>query len=140
MPYPPNNSACTSTCDATTSAADTDWTARLCQVDSSGRSTNLQEGIVRARYRDSLTNPTPIEPHEVYEYTMELGPIGIRIPAGHRLRVAVSSSDFPQWDRNLNTGRQLGTEGLSAAVTATQVVLHDAAHPSRVVLPIVREV
>jgi predicted acyl esterase len=124
---------------AATSAVDTDWTARLCRVDPSGRSTNLQEGIVRARFSDSLTDPAPIEPNRVYEYTIELGPVGVRIPAGDRLRVSVSSSDFPQWDRNLNTGGRLGTEGLSKAVTATQVILHDAARPSRVVLPIAAE-
>lgn len=124
---------------AATSAADTDWTARLCQVAPNGRSTNLQEGIVRARFRESLTDPTPIEPGKVYEYPIRLGPVGVRVPAGYRLRVAVSSSDFPQWDRNLNTGGPLGAEGPSAAITATQVVLHDGAHPSRVILPIVRE-
>ena len=124
---------------AASSAVDTDWTARLCRVDERGVSINLQEGIVRARFRDSLTDPTPIEPDRVYEYRIELGPVGIRIPAGHRLRVAVSSSDFPHWDRNLNTGGQLGAEGLSAAVVATQVVLHDAAHPSRVILPVMKD-
>jgi uncharacterized protein len=123
---------------AATSAVDTDWTARLCQVDPDGRSTNLQEGVVRARFRDSLTTPSPIEPDKVYEYEIPLGPVGVRIPAGYRLRIAISSSDFPQWDRNLNTGSALGTEGLSAAITATQIVLHDHAHPSRVILPIVQ--
>jgi len=124
---------------AATSAVDTDWTARLCQVDPDGRSTNLQEGIVRARFRESLTDPSPIEPDRIYEYEISLGPVGVRIPADYRLRLAVSSSDFPQWDRNLNTGGALGTEGLSAAIPATQVVLHDRAHPSRVMLPIVME-
>jgi putative CocE/NonD family hydrolase len=120
------------------SATDTDWTARLCQVDPTGRSINLQEGIVRARFRDSLTDPTPIEPDRVYCYEIPLGPIGVRLPAGYRLRLTVSSSDFPHWDRNLNTGGPLYAEGPTAAVVATQVVLHDAAHPSCVTLPVVR--
>jgi putative CocE/NonD family hydrolase len=124
---------------AATSAVDTDWTARLCQVDPNGRSTNLQEGIVRARFRDSSTNPSPIKPGEVYRYQLRLGPVGVRVPAGYRLRLDVASSDFPQWDRNLNTGGPLGTEGPSASITATQVVLHDETHPSHVILPIVRE-
>jgi predicted acyl esterase len=93
---------------------------------------------VRARYRESLTDPTPITPGEVYQYRIELGPLGVRISAGHRLRVDISSSDFPLWDRNLNTGNAFAAEGLSAAVAATQVVLHDRVHPSRITLPIVR--
>jgi putative CocE/NonD family hydrolase len=124
---------------AATSAVDTDWTARLCQVDSAGVSKNIQEGIVRTRFRDSLTEPTLLEPNRVYEYAIALGPVGIRIPAGHRIRLQVSSSDFPLWDRNLNTGGALGTEGMVQAIVATQVVLHDADHPSRLMLPIVEE-
>jgi uncharacterized protein len=123
---------------AASTAVDTDFTARLCVVDPAGRSTNIQEGIVRARYRESLTNPTPITPSEVYQYRIELGPLGVRIGAGHRLRVDISSSDFPLWDRNLNTGNTFAAEGLSAAIAATQVVLHDRVHPSRITLPIVR--
>jgi len=124
---------------AATTAADTDWTARLCRVDPNGVSINLQEGIVRARYRTSTVRAEPIVPNQVYEYEIRLGPVGVRIPAGHRLRLTISSSDFPQWDRNLNTGGELGAEGPSRAVVATQTVLHDAAHPTRVILPVVRE-
>jgi putative CocE/NonD family hydrolase len=124
---------------AATDVLDTDWTARLCVVDELGISTNIQEGIVRARYRDSLSNPTLLEPDRVYEYTIELGPIGIRIPAGHRIRLQVSSSDFPQWDRNMNTGGPLGQEGIVESCVATQVVLHDSDHPSHLVLPVVKD-
>jgi putative CocE/NonD family hydrolase len=123
---------------AASSAVDTDWTARLCRVDPAGQSINLQEGIVRARYRESLTNPSPIEPERVYRYEIPLGPIGVRIPAGWRLRLVISSSDFPQWDRNLNSGGPLYHEGPSAAIVATQTVLHDAGHPSAVTLPVMR--
>lgn len=124
---------------AATSAADTDWTARLCRVDPDGRSVNLQEGVVRARFRDSLSHPTPIEPNRVYRYEIALGPLGVRLLAGHRLRLTVSSSDFPQWDRNLQTGGPLYREGPGAMVVATQTVLHDAAHPSCVMLPVMGE-
>ena len=124
---------------AASSAADTDWTARLCRVDEQGISINLQEGIVRARFRDSLTDPTLIEPNLVYEYRIALGPVGVRVPAGNRLRISISSSDFPQWDRNMNTGGRVGIEGPSRAITATQVVLHNSEYPSRVILPIVSE-
>lgn len=122
---------------AASTAVDTDFTARLCLVDPDGNSTNLQEGIVRARFRESRSEPKPLVPGEVYEYRISLGPVGVRVPAGHRLRLDVSSSDFPQWDRNLNTGGPLGAEGLSAAVIATQAVLHDRLHPTRVTLPVV---
>ncbi len=121
---------------AASSAVDTDFTARLCVVDPTGVSTNVQEGIVRASHREPAAAPSPIRPDEVYEYRIALGPVGLRVPAGHRLRVTVSSSDFPQWDRNLNTGGPFGREGPSAARAATQVVLHDRNHPSRVTLPV----
>jgi putative CocE/NonD family hydrolase len=124
---------------AATSAVDTDFTARLCVVDETGRSTNLQEGILRARYRDSLSEPSLLEPGRVYELLVELGPVAARLEAGQRIRVDVSSSDFPQWDRNLNTGGKLGSEGPSAAITATQLVLHDAEHPSRISLPVLSQ-
>jgi hypothetical protein len=121
---------------AATSARDTDFTAKLCRVDPDGVSTNLKQGIVRARSRESLAAPTLLEPGRVYEYRIALGPIGARIPAGYRLRLDVSSSDFPHWDRNLNTGGPLFAEGPEAAVVATQTVLHDRLRPSRVTLPV----
>jgi predicted acyl esterase len=62
----------------------------------------------------------------------------VRLQAGQRIRLDVSSSDFPQWDRNLNTGGPLGTEPASAAVVATQAVFHDSARPSRLRLPVER--
>jgi putative CocE/NonD family hydrolase len=124
------------TLHAASTAVDTDFTARLCRVDLAGESRNLKEGIVRARYRESLSEPRPIQPGRVYEYRIALGPLAVRVPAGHRLRLDVSSSDFPQWDRNLNTGGPLGKEGYAAAIVARQTVLHDRAHPSRLTLPV----
>lgn len=124
---------------AATDARDTDWTARLCVVDESGVSTNIQEGIVRARYRDSLSEPTLLDANRVYKYTLDLGPVGIRIAAGKRIRLDVSSSDFPHWDRNMNTGGPLGHEGIVESCVATQVILHDSDHPSHLVLPVVKE-
>jgi len=122
---------------AASNAPDTDFTARLCVVDPAGRSTNLQEGVVRARYRDSLTDPTPITPGEIYEYRIDLGQVGVQISAGHRLRVDISSSDFPLWSRNLNTGGPFASEGPSASFAATQVVLHNDTYPSRITLPVI---
>lgn len=123
---------------ASSSATDTDFTARLCVVDADGVSTNLKEGIVRARFRDSLAAPTPLTPHEVYRLAIPLGPIGVRLEAGQRIRLDVSSSDFPQWDRNLNTGGALYEEPAMAAVVATQAVFHSSSRPSRLLLPVER--
>jgi putative CocE/NonD family hydrolase len=122
---------------ASSTAPDTDFTARLCAVDCDGRSTNLKEGIVRARFRDSLAEPSLLGPGEVYRYTIALGPIGVRLELGQRIRLDVSSSDFPQWDRNLNTGGPLFEEPATAAVAATQAVFHDSLRPSRLTLPVV---
>ncbi len=123
---------------AASTATDTDFTARLCVVANTGVSVNLQEGILRTRYRSSATEPMPLPPGEVVELTIELGPVGARVPAGSRLRLDVSSSDFPQWDRNLNTGGPLFHEGPEVARPATQTVLHDASHPTRIRLPVIR--
>jgi putative CocE/NonD family hydrolase len=122
---------------ASSTAPDTDFTARLCNVDRNGVSTNLKEAVMRARYRDSLSQPMLLEPGEIYRFSIPLGPIGVRLEAGTRIRLDVSSSDFPQWDRNLNTGGPLFEEEASAAVVATQAVFHDAARPSRLLLPVV---
>lgn len=127
---------CAVTLFAASSARDTDWAARLCVVDASGRSVNLKNGIIRARYRDGFDRPSPLEPQRVYEYHIELGPVGARIPAGSRLRLDIASSDFPLHDRNLNTGGPIFGEDLSAAVIATQSVLHDADHSSCLWLPL----
>jgi putative CocE/NonD family hydrolase len=124
------------TLHAATTAVDTDFTAKLCLVDPEGESVNLRGGILRARFRNSLAEPEPLTPGRVEEYRIPLGPIGVRVPAGHRLRLDVTSSDFPHWDRNLNTGGPLGREGPEQAVVATQTVLHSSVHPSRVTLPV----
>lgn len=123
---------------AATSARDTDFTARLCVVDRDGRSVNLQEGILRARYRSSLSEPELLEPGVVYELIIELGPVGARIPAGSSIRLDISSSDFPQWDRNLNTGGTPLHESAMVAQPATQTVLHNSEHPTSLRLPLRR--
>jgi uncharacterized protein len=116
---------------------DTDFTARLCDVDPEGRSINILEGVVRARYRAPGAPPNEIQPGVCYEYRIELGVVAHSFAAGHRVRLQVASSDFPQWDRNLNTGGPLGQEGPLSALVATQVVEHSAARPSRLLLPLV---
>lgn len=120
---------------ATSSALDTDWTARLVDVHPDGFAVNLSYGIQRARYRDSWDRPTLIEPGRVYEYTLKLKPTSNLFKVGHRIRLDISSSDFPNYDRNHNTGREYWKD--AEFVKAQQEVFHDARYPSHVVLPIV---
>ena len=116
---------------AVSTARDTDFTAKLCRVETTGRSVNLCSGIIRARYRNSLVEASLLEPGRAYEYEIDLGATAVRLKPGECLRLLVTSSDFPHWDRNLNTGMEFGTEKLSDAEVATQMVLHEQRHPSR---------
>jgi putative CocE/NonD family hydrolase len=120
---------------AATSAPDTDFTAKLVDVDPSGYARNLTDGIIRSRYRDSTARASLVEPGAVHEYTIDLWATSNVFKAGHRIRLEVSSSNFPRFDRNPNTGRAFDAD--VELRPAMQTVLHDAAHPSRVVLPIV---
>ena len=101
------------------------------------RAINLTEGILRARYRDSLEFPKPIERDAVYEYHINLRATSNAFLPGHRLRVDVQSSSYPHWDRNPNTGQPFGESTISDVETATQTVFHDAARPSHITLPVV---
>jgi putative CocE/NonD family hydrolase len=98
---------------------------------------NVVQGVLRARYRHGYARPTPLEPFAVYELTVELGPVGAVFEAGHRLRLQVSSSDFPLWDRNPNACTDVATAGVCDMRPATQCVLHDDEHPSRLTLPVI---
>jgi putative CocE/NonD family hydrolase len=120
---------------AATSASDTDFTAKLVDVGPCGYARNIQDGIIRARYRNSLTQAEPIRPGEVYEYTIDLGATSNVFKAGHRIRLEISSSNFPRFDRNPNTGRALGED--TDLRTALQTVLHGTECPSHIVLPII---
>ena len=88
---------------AKSSAVDTDWVVRLSDVYPDGRSILIVDGILRARYRDSLSEPSLIAPGRAYRYDVDLWATSNVFKAGHRLRVSVTSSNFPRWDRNLNT-------------------------------------
>ena len=92
------------------------------------------DGILRARYRDSLTQPTLLAPNEVYRFQVDLWSTAQVFKAGHRLRVQVTRSDFPRCDRNLNTGGVFATESHSAV--ATNSVFHDTARASHLSLPV----
>jgi len=121
---------------AATDAADTDWTAKLVDVDERCHAVNLCDGIVRARFRESLEHPTPIEPNRVYEYRIRVGSTANVFEAGHRLRLEVSSSNFPMFDVNNNTGQRVGEATILQGKVATQAVFHDADRPSRLLVPV----
>jgi hypothetical protein len=121
---------------AATSAKDTDWTAKLVDVRPDGFAQNIQSGIVRARYRTGAGKPAQmIEPGKVYDYTIDLWATSYVIQPGHKLRLEVSSSDFPRFDRNLNTGEDPATG--TGMTVAKQTIFHSARYPSHVVLPLI---
>ena len=91
-----------------------------------------------ARYRNGLDRPEPLVPHQDVELTLDLAVTSNVFLPGHRIRLEVSSSCFPRYDRNTNTGGVIASEPLAAAVIATNTVLHGQDHPSRLVLPIIR--
>jgi putative CocE/NonD family hydrolase len=121
---------------AASSAPDTDFTAKLVDVHLDGIAHNVLDRIVRARFRrGSKRPPTLLIPGRPYRYTIDLGHTGTVFRKGHRIRLEISSSNFPHFDRNPNTGHPFGSD--AQLVTARQTVFHDAAHPAYVELPIV---
>lgn len=120
---------------AATSATDTDFTAKLVDVCEDGCARNLTDGIIRARYRESMSDPSLVEPGRAYCYTIDLWATSNVFKAGHKIRLEVSSSNFPRFDRNTNTGGVIAED--TDLKPAVQTILHDAAHPSHVSLPIV---
>ena len=115
-------------------AKDTDFTVKLVDVHPDGRAYNLDDAILRARYREGFDKKVLMEKDEVYE--IELGPLSTAnvFKAGHRVRIEVSSSNFPRYDRNLNTGGNNYDE--SEGVTAHNTLHHSADYPSQIVLPV----
>jgi putative CocE/NonD family hydrolase len=126
---------------ASSSAVDTDFTAKLVDVYPAsddwpgGFDLKITEGIVRARFRESLTEEKLMEPGTVYPFTIRLYPTSNVFKKGHRLRVEVSSSNFPRFDVNPNTGEPLNEHRRS--VVAENTIRHEAEHPSAIVLPVV---
>lgn len=124
---------------ATTDVVDTDFVARLVDVHPDGRAMLVTDGIIRARYRndpDSFQCAPPLEPGQPTLFRIKLLPTSYQFKKGHSLRVDVTSSCFPRWARNLNIWDEWGGT-LADAKIAHQRVLHDAAHPSRIMLPII---
>lgn len=122
---------------ASSSVVDTDFTATLSDVYPDGRAVHICEGIRGVRFRDSLEHPTLIEPGKVYKYEISLWETSNMFKAGHRIRVDISSSNFPRYARNQNTGNPFGMS--SEVNIAHQTILHNAQYPSHLVLPIIPE-
>jgi uncharacterized protein len=120
---------------AMSSAPDTDWVLRLADVHPDGFSRILCDGILRARFRESPAAPVLLRAHQVYEFVVDLWATANTFKSGHRLRVTVTSSCFPRFDRNLNTGGPFGTE--ARGQIALNTIFHDVMRPSRILLPVV---
>jgi putative CocE/NonD family hydrolase len=125
----------TATLWASTDAVDTDWDIMLLDVFPDGRAERVQDGVARARFRKGFDRDAALAPGAIERYDIDLWFTSRVVPPGHRLRVTVSSALFPKYDRNLNTGGN--NERDTRFVVAHQRLLHDAAHPSHVTLPIV---
>ncbi|HEY1658390.1 MAG TPA: CocE/NonD family hydrolase [Candidatus Sulfotelmatobacter sp.] len=119
------------------SAVDTDFTAKLVDVDPDGFARDLTEGILRMRYRSSQEHSELMNPGQIYEITLDLWATSNVFLRGHTLRLEISSSNFPRFDRNMNTGEE--ARFARSGVSATNAVLHDAQHPSLLILPVVPE-
>ena len=120
---------------ASTSAKDTDFVAKLVDVYPDGAAYNVAEGVIRARYREGLLSPKPVVPGEVNEYVIDMANVSIVFRRGHRMRLDVTSSNFPRIDRNMNTGNPLGKD--MEGIPAVQSVYHDTTFASHLYLPVI---
>jgi len=123
---------------AASSARDTDFAGKLVDVYPNGAAYNVcyaATGLISARFRESVEKPSLIEPGKIYRYEIPLRPTGIVFKKGHRIRVEITSSDFPIYNRNLNTGKDPYTS--TEMVKATQTIYHDRQHPSHILLPVI---
>jgi putative CocE/NonD family hydrolase len=120
---------------ASSTAVDTDFTAKLVDVFPDGRAINLSDGILRLRYRESLERAKLARPGEVYRLSIDAGVTSNVFRKGHRIRLEISSSNFPRFDRNPNTGGSIAGE--TKLRVGTQTIYHDAAHPSHLLLSVV---
>ncbi|WP_373864723.1 CocE/NonD family hydrolase [Nocardia pseudovaccinii] len=120
---------------ASSTAPDTDFVARLEVVAPDGSAVNLNNGVIRAAFRDSLSDPAPLVPGQPYAFTIKIWPTSYQFKAGDRIRVAISSSDYPQYAPNPNTGEPFGDSARTQP--ATQTIYKDAEHPSSVIVPVI---
>ena len=120
---------------ASTDGRDTDSTAKLVDVYPDGYARNICDGIIRGWYWQSAERQQLLEPGEVYDFTIDLSPTSNVFLAGHRIRVDISSSNFPRFGRNLNTGNKVADD--TEIRVARQTVFHDRTRPSHIILPVI---
>lgn len=120
---------------AATDGPDTDWMIKLTDVHPDGTSRPISEGILRAKYREGLDDPKLLTPGQVYEFDIEMTGTANVFKPGHRIRVTITSSNFPQFNRNTNTGKALGSS--TETRVAKQTIYHGGSQLSRIVLPVV---
>lgn len=121
---------------ASSSALDTDFTAKFMDIALNGNARLLSDGVIRARFRNGINNPEKINEGKIYRYEIDLWSTSNEFQIGHKIGVAISSSNFPRISRNLNTGGD--NEQDSEFISATQVIYHDSKYPSHIVLPIIK--
>jgi putative CocE/NonD family hydrolase len=119
------------------STRDTDFTAKLVDVFPDGNARILSDGILRLRYRESLERAVPANPGELYEIGIDAGVVSNMFQKGHRVRVEISSSNFPKFDRNLNTGGRIADE--TRLLKARQTIYHGRERPSHVELMVLSD-
>ncbi|MFC4306308.1 CocE/NonD family hydrolase [Cohnella boryungensis] len=122
---------------ASSSADDTDFTVKLVDVHPGGKAINIVQGIQRASYRDSNEQPSPIEPGRIYKYEFHVGSTSQVFKKNHRIRIEISSSNFPLYERSLNSFRTDREGDYTDVKAATQKIYHDAEHPTHLVLPVI---
>jgi hypothetical protein len=120
---------------AASSARDTDFTGKLVDVHPDGKAYNLCDGIVRAQHRNGADKPALLEPGKATQFEIDLWVTSNLFRQGHRIRLEVSSSNFPRFDRNPNSGKPFGTD--TELLTAQQTILHNRDHASHLVLPVI---
>jgi putative CocE/NonD family hydrolase len=114
---------------------DTDFTAKLVDVYPDGRAYNVADGIVRAQYRNSFSIPELLKPDEIVEFVIRLGHSSQLFRRGHRIRIDITSSNFPTFDRNMNTGHAIGED--KQGIPALQTIYHQNRHASYIDLPVI---
>jgi putative CocE/NonD family hydrolase len=120
---------------ASSSCRDTDFTAKLVDVYPDGRAFNIADGITRAQYRNSFSKPELLKPGEIEEFIIRLGPVSQLFRRGHHIRIDITSSNFPSYDRNMNTGNAVGID--AEGIPALQTIYHQTGHASYIDLPVI---
>ena len=119
---------------ASSTATDTDFTAKLCDVYPDGRSMIVLDGIIRARHRNSMEKSELMRPGKIYEFEIDLWSTSLVFSPGHRIRVAISSSNSPRFEPNPNTGKPSGTD--DETKVATNTIYLNSKYPSHILLPV----